>query len=229
MGIYAISDLHLDCTGKKPMHVFGDNWMNHADKIKSNWEHTVAEKDTVLLPGDLTWALPRKAAEPDLRWINDLPGHKIVVEGNHDFFWDGTKKLNATYDNITFLKCSHTICEGFGICGTRGWILPDYPNFTSHDKKIYNRELNRLKLSLGSAVKEGMQKIIVMMHFPPSNRSGHSGFIDLIQQYPVWQVIYGHLHSESEFDTSIRGEHKGIVFRLVSADYLDFSPILIMK
>jgi hypothetical protein len=226
MGIFAISDLHLDSTGQKPMNVFGANWENHTAKIKINWGYTVAEDDTVLVPGDLSWAKTLAEAETDLRFINGLGGKIICVEGNHDYWWDGTNKLNDTYDNITFLRNTHVLCEGFGICGMRGWVLPDCPDFTAHDEKIYKRELNRLKLSLDSAMKAEVKKIIVMMHFPPCNQTGKSEFIDLMKNYPVKKVVYGHLHG-NEFDAGIKGIADGIEYNLVSADFLDFTPTMI--
>jgi len=227
VGIFAISDLHLGFGCDKPMDKFGENWHNHADKIQNEWIRTITERDTVLIPGDISWAINMREATADLQFINNLPGKKIVVEGNHDqYWWKSTKKLNETYDSTLFLRNTHVMCEDFAICGTRGWNCPGYSDFTAHDEKIYEREVNRLKISLDSAVKAGASQIIVMIHFPPTINEMESGFTELIHSYPVKMVTYGHLHGQ-EFDASIRGIVNGVEYILVSADYLNFSPIQI--
>ena len=228
MGIFAISDLHLGFSCDKPMDIFGENWRNHADIIQSEWMRIITEGDTILVPGDISWAINMQEAATDLQFLNDLPGKKIIVEGNHDqYWWQSTKKLNEAYDNLLFLRNTHVICEGFAICGTRGWNCPGYTDFTDHDEKIYKREVNRLKMSLDSAIKAGVSQIIAMIHYPPSINEMESGFTELIHLYPVKMVVYGHLHGQ-HFDASIKGMVNGVEYILASADYLNFCPVRIV-
>jgi len=228
MAIFAISDLHLGFSCDKPMEVFGENWRNHGDKIKNKWLHTISEEDTVLIPGDISWAIDMGKAAADLQFLNNLPGKKIAIEGNHDqYWWQSTKRLNEAYDSILFLRNTHGMHESFAICGTRGWNCPGYTDFTAHDEKIYKREVNRLRVSLDSAIKAGASQIIVMIHYPPAIKEMDSGFTELIYSYPVKMVVYGHLHGR-DFDTGIKGSVKGVEYILVSADYLDFCPVRIV-
>lgn len=228
MSIYAIGDLHLSGTVNKPMDKFGRNWENHDQKIKKNWLKIISEKDTVLIPGDISWGMTLEEAEIDLRYINELPGKKIFIRGNHDYWWKSVTKLNALYDNMYFLQNDFVPIEGFAVCGGRGWICPNDVKFTSHDQKIYEREEKRLRLSLQAAKKAKYERVIVMMHYPPTNENLEpSIFTNLFEEFKVEKVVYGHLHGKDSFNFGLQGLYNGIEYKLVSSDYIDFMPVLI--
>lgn len=231
MKVFAIADLHLSHASNKPMDVFGDNWMSHMEKIKKNWEQHITEQDVVLIPGDISWAMRLKEAEIDLNWLDALPGQKICIRGNHDYWWDRPGKLNRIYTKTYFLQNTVYKLDEIGICGTRGWTLGEAcdEEVKAENERLVERECVRLKLSLEAALKEGVKEIWVMLHYPP-NAEGEkdSPFIELMKQYPVTRVIYGHLHDKSSWENAPLGERDGILYHLVSADYLDFIPICLM-
>lgn len=235
MALYAISDLHLSfCNGEektyKPMDIFGENWKSHYKKIEKNWNVKITDEDTVLIAGDVSWGRNLIESENDFAFIESLKGKKIITCGNHDYWWCSTSLLNKKYNNIYFLRNCYTIYEEYAICGARGWICPNDSAFTDHDKKIYKRELNRVKLSLDDAVKNGYKKIILMLHFPPTNdRKENSGFTDIIKEYNVEKVVYGHLHGSNYFNSSLQGDVLNTEYILTSCDYLNFDPIKIIK
>lgn len=224
MSLYAISDFHLSLKQNKPMDVFGENWHGHHDKIKENWLKTISNDDTVLIPGDISWSMKINDGLEDLAWIHQLPGKKIFVKGNHDYWWDGYSKISNLYEDMKFIQNNYFSYGKYAICGTRGWICPSNDNFTSHDRKIYNRELIRLKLSLDKAASDGFEKFIVMLHYPPTNdKFDGSGFTDVIKAYNVKKVVYGHLHGPFNYKI-LEGEKEGTEYILASCDYLDFKP-----
>lgn len=229
MSIYVIADLHLSFTQNKPMNIFGDNWTNHEEKIKQNWLEKVKQNDTVILPGDFSWATYLEDTKLDFEYLNNLPGKKILLKGNHDYWWTTLTKMRKfisdnNFENIDFLYNNSYLVEDKIIVGTRGWILQD----TEESKKMINRENERLKLSLKNAIENfGEDKeIIVFMHYPPLSSKNllnnlHLEFYKTMKQYDVKRCYYGHLHGNSHTD-AIEGEIGGIDFNLVSADYLDF-------
>lgn len=225
MGLFAIADLHFGFSVEKPMSIFGAHWEGHSEKIINNWRREVSKEDTVLIPGDISWGMKEEEAAADLEVIQDLPGRKIFLEGNHDYWWKSAAKLERKYEGMRFLKNDCDLYENVFICGTRGWLCPNDSHFTAQDKKLYEREQIRLRLSLDSAMRKGAEEILLMMHFPPMNdKQENSAFLDIISEYPISHVVYGHLHGKSSHDNGIKGEKKGIFFHLVSADYLDFCP-----
>jgi uncharacterized protein len=227
MGLYAISDLHLALSGEKPMDIFGEKWIKHDEKIKDNWLLKVKEEDTVLIAGDISWSIKMEEGLKELMWIHNLPGKKILIKGNHDYWWQGISKLNELYNDMNFIQNNFFTYEEYAICGTRGWVSPG-ENYTSHDRKIYDREIIRLKLSLDAAVNEGYKKLIVMVHYPPTNeRFSETEFIKVFKEYNVEKVIYGHLHGPS-FSNILQGNVDGVEYILTSADYIDFNPIKIL-
>ncbi|WP_244834607.1 metallophosphoesterase [Clostridium sp. BJN0001] len=229
MALYTISDLHLGFNVEKPMDVFGEKWKDHAFKIKSNWLKKIKDTDTVLIAGDISWSLKEKDSEYDLNFINDLPGRKIISKGNHDYWWGSISKLNSLYENTKFIQNNFYTYKDYAICGTRGWICPGSDKFTSKDEKIYLREQIRLKLSLDEAKKNGYDKIIVMIHYPPVNEKFEdSAFTEIFKQYNVEKVIYGHLHGAVLKGKLYQGMIDGIEYMLTSSDYIDFDPIKIM-
>lgn len=230
MSIFVISDLHLSFFpgADKPMDVFGPRWFQHAQRLETNWRLSIREEDTVLLPGDISWALKLEDARYDLDWIAALPGQKILLKGNHDLWWNGITKLNRMYEGMTFLQNDHVSAEGYCICGSRGWLTPDNEDFTAGDEKIYRRELLRLESSLQSAAEEALP-ILGIMHYPPVSDAGHfSGFQQLFEDYGVKDVYYGHIHGEDGFRSCIQGVHHGIGYHLVSLDYLQCQPLRIV-
>lgn len=227
MAIYAIADLHLSFAKPKPMDIFGDNWANHYIKIKNDWMEKVKDDDLVLIPGDFSWAMDLENTYKDFEYLCNLPGRKILIKGNHDYWWESLKKLKEfieenEFKNIEFLHNNSYEFEGQIITGTRGWnLIPNEEN----DIAIINRELIRLELSLQDGIKKfGEDKeILVCMHYPPTNKEllENSEFIKIMQKYKVKRCIYGHLHGEAQSE-AIEGKIGGIELKLISADYLDF-------
>lgn len=229
MSLYAIGDLHFSTAVNKPMNIFGDNWDNHEEKIINSWKSKVNEEDTVLIVGDTSWAINMNEAEEDLNIIHNLPGKKIYVKGNHDYWWTTVAKLNKLYDDMSFLQNNFYQYEEYAICGTRGWICPNDVKFTEDDDKIYKREAHRLKLSLDAAKKDGFKKIIVITHYPPTNdKLDPSLFTEIYESYGVEKVVYGHLHGKESFKMGLKGIRNEVEYNLVSCDYVDFNLIKIM-
>ena len=230
MDIYAIGDLHLSGSVNKPMDIFGDKWKNHDSRIAKNWMKLVNEEDIVLIPGDISWAMTLEEAMVDLDFIHHLPGKKIFIKGNHDYWWHSVSRLNSLYQGMYFLQNTSYPIGDYGICGSRGWTCPGLAEMDQQDIKIYNREAKRLELSLQHAKQLGCKKIIVMLHYPPTNENKDpSLFTELFKQYPVKQVVYGHLHGKGSFDHSLKGMHEGINYTLVSADAIAFCPHKIIR
>lgn len=230
MAIYAIGDLHLSISVDKPMDVFGDRWVDYMNKIKSNWLEFIREEDTVLIPGDTCWAISLEEAKEDLAWLDALPGKKIISRGNHDYWWETLRKMNPLFESISFIHNSFIPIEDYAICGTRGWISPNDASFSEQDEKIYEREQHRLKLSLEQAIKAGYDKIIVMLHYPPTNdRKEYSKIQMILENHQVKQVVYGHLHTKHCWHLSLNGLVNDISYHLVASDYLNFVPKKIVE
>ncbi len=225
--IFAIADLHLAGGQEKPMCVFGEHWHLHDERIFATWKEKIGEKDLILIPGDISWAMRFDDAKDDLKALSSLPGMKVFVRGNHDYWWQKITLLNTLDPKMFFIQNNAFKFDKFIICGSRGWNIPGSANFTSEDEKIYARELLRMRMSLEAGVKLQREKedIIVMVHFPPAQENiPESGFIDLFQEFGVKAVVYGHLHDEFSQKLAIEGLRNGIEYHLVSADYIDFSP-----
>ncbi len=228
MKIFAIGDLHLSHDTDKPMDIFGPHWQNHIQKIKMNWEEHITHEDVVLVLGDISWAMRLIEAKQDLDWLDHLPGKKICIRGNHDYWWDRPKKLEQAYPNMFFLQNTAYTLGHMTLCGARGWICPNTTHFTLEDERLFNRELKRLTLSLDTAMKEGATEIWVMLHYPPTfGEEKTSPLTDLLEKYPVTRVIYGHLHDELSWNLAIQGSYNGILYQLAAADYLQFNPLLL--
>lgn len=220
--IYAVSDLHLPGGQEKPMDIFGDHWADHWGQISADWQVKVNPEDWVLIAGDISWAMTVEEALPDLARIDAMPGRKIIIRGNHDYWWDSiTKVRSALPPSITAVQNDHAVAEGIAVCGTRGWSVPGGREFTEHDRKIYERECIRLGLSLQSAPRD--MPIIVMIHYPPYNDPREdTGFTELVRRYPVADVVFGHLHGISLKHVR-EGEYGDVRYHLTSCDYLGFS------
>ncbi|MDS0525567.1 metallophosphoesterase [Clostridium sp. SHJSY1] len=229
MALYAISDLHLAFNDNKPMDIFGEKWNNHDQKIKENWIKKVREEDTVLIAGDISWAMKEEDSKADLQWIDSLPGKKIISKGNHDYWWGSISKLNSMFEKTKFLQNNYFVYNDYAICGTRGWICPGTERFTEKDNKIYLRELIRLRLSLDEAKKAGYDKFIVMLHYPPTNEKfEESGFTSIIKEYDVEKVIYGHLHGNG-LNRVLNGLVDKVEYIMTSVDFIDFDPKKIIE
>lgn len=224
MALFAISDLHLSFGTNKPMDVFG--WKDYENRLREQWNRVVAPEDWVLLPGDISWATYLEETEADFRFIHQLNGQKIIGKGNHDYWWTTAKKMreyaeNKGFFSLRFLYNNSYLWKTTGICGTRGWC--NHGNM-AEDAHLWERELQRLQLSLESA--KNSKTIICCLHYPPVDLSGRlSGeHMKLFHQYGVSRVIYGHIHGP-RFDGRLPEEMEGIHFQLVSCDYLDFVPL----
>lgn len=233
MAIFAIADTHLGLEVDKPMDIFGSQWQDHEKYLAENWKNTVQDNDTVVIPGDISWAMHLEEARADLSFLDQLPGRKILIRGNHDYWWSSIAKLEkfCAQENLTslaFLRNNAFLIEpDTVICGTRGWILPDDPDFAEADEKVYRRELGRLELSLQCAVKLGGKecRLIVCLHYPPYNRERkHSAFTDILGAYHVEHCVYGHIHGE--LTDPARGiVIEGVRYSLVASDALGFKPL----
>lgn len=229
MALYAIGDLHLSSHVDKPMDIFGPQWIRHHEKIQEDWCSKVNEKDTVLIPGDISWGMNIQEASSDLKWIEKLPGDKILLKGNHDYWWNSISKISTAFPTMNFLQNNFFTYGDYAICGTRGWICPNNKKFTQQDEKIYQREVHRLKLSLEEAQKSKFYKIIVMLHYPPTNDLLEASlFTELLKTYNVEMVVYGHLHGEEAYAGGLQGEHEGITYHLASCDFLDFKLLKLL-
>lgn len=230
MAIWAIADLHLSHDQSKPMDIFGNAWENHAEKIAANWRRNVDEDDLIIVAGDISWAMQLPEALADLGWVAALPGRKLLVRGNHDYWWSSISKVRAALPpGLVALQNDHFIFEGWAVCGTRGWLCPGEDGFDEeHDEKIYRRELGRLKLSLDSALKAGQKRIIAALHYPPFNRQGDSsGFTELLERYGVKHCVFGHVHDEGR-EKLFQGTRGGVTYRFVASDGVDFTPVLVV-
>lgn len=232
MKIYSISDLHLSINSPKPMDIFGDKWENYWEKIKEDWQNKVTDNDLVLIAGDISWALKLNDAILDLEEIAKLNGKKIIIRGNHDYWWNSyTKVKNALPNNMFAIQNNALKFGNFVICGTRGWTVENQKS-TEDDIKIINRELIRLELTLNEAKKLAEQdnsKIILMMHYPPFNALWQdSPFTDLISKYNVSAVVYGHLHGKNcrTQDIIIKNDTP---YHITSCDQVDNQLQLIMQ
>ena len=224
MALYAIGDLHLCLGAPKPMDIFGGAWEGYMEKLKKGIS-CIGPEDTTVLLGDLSWALSLDDAQADFAWIDQIPGRKIILKGNHDYWWSTAAKFyqfcnKHGFKNQFILNNNHFEYDGYAICGTRGWFFEEEKS-KEHDEKVFKRELIRLETSLKSA---GDLPKIVFLHYPPRYK-GYScePILELLQRYDVRICYYGHLHSASHA-LAVEGLWDGVEYRLVSADKLNFLP-----
>jgi len=219
LNIYAISDLHLPAK-EKPMDIFGAHWENHFEKISADWLDKVTDEDIVLLPGDLTWAMRLEDAMEDIARVGALPGRKIILRGNHDYWWSGIGQVRRALPGGMFAVQNDAMAlDGIIFAGTRGWTLPG-GDATKDDLKIYERERLRMDMSLKSARRLGDGMLVVMMHYPPFSQASE-GFTDILRQYGADVCVYGHLHGAG-LQFGFTGERDGIMYHQVSCDGLGF-------
>ncbi|MDH4120409.1 MAG: metallophosphoesterase [Deltaproteobacteria bacterium] len=231
MNIWAISDIHLSFTRDKPMHVFGEGWRNHWEKIEQNWRQRVAPEDVVLVPGDVSWSRKFSDGLKELEWIHRLPGRlKLLVRGNHDHWWPLTPADAARVPATLRLLAGEALSvEGEVFCGTGGWLAPGDPYYTDLDRPSYQRELEAFRRSLDAALElSGGRPFHALLHFPPTTSQGKpTAFQALLAEYPVKTLTFGHFHFPHEWQATPQGNVKGVRYALVSADYVDFAPVRI--
>ena len=224
MALYAMGDLHLCLGAPKPMDIFGGAWVGYMDKLKEGVAH-ITEEDTTVLLGDLSWALDLPSAAQDFAWINEIPGRKIILKGNHDYWWSTVAKFNKFcaengFENLHLLNNNCFEYGDWAICGTRGWFFEEERS-GQHDEKVFRRELCRLEASLKAA---GEKNKMVFLHYPPRYKGYECReILDLLQTYGVRHCYYGHLHGGSH-KLAMEGLWDGVEFHLVAADYIGFKP-----
>lgn len=229
MALYAIGDLHLCLGAPKPMDVFGGNWPGYMEKLREGMSVIGAEDTTVLL-GDLSWALDLDSAAADFAWIDQIPGKKIILKGNHDYWWNTAAKFRRFCENHNFhdLNLLNNNCYEYGdwaICGTRGWFFEE-ERCGQHDEKVFRRELIRLETSLKAA---GEKPKMVFLHYPPRYKGYEcKEILELFKTYQVHRCYYGHLHGGSH-KLALQGLWNGVAYSLVSADYLNFQPACVIS
>ena len=224
MALYAIGDLHLCLGAPKPMDIFGGAWVGYMDKLKEGMS-VIRPEDTTVLLGDLSWALDLESSAADFGWIQEIPGKKIILKGNHDYWWSTAAKFEKFcrehgFQDMSLLNNNCYAYEDFAICGTRGWFFEEERS-GAHDEKVFKRELLRLEASLKAA---GDRRKLVFLHYPPRYKGYECAeILKLLEAYGVRRCFYGHLHGGSH-KLAMEGQWDGVEFRLTSADYLGFKP-----
>lgn len=231
--VFAIADLHLSLSGQKPMDRFGSVWKLHHQRVEENWRAMIGAQDLVLLPGDLSWGMRLEDAQIDLDFIAALPGCKVLLRGNHDYWWQSLSKLRKAFPALHFLQNDAFSFENVGVCGTRGWDLRPARGFEDeHDETIFKREVERLKLSIQALPKKAERRI-AMLHYPPLlPHQKDTEFSRLLTESKIDLCVYGHLHlANIDDETSgpparpFEGEYRGVLYRIVACDRLDMVPL----
>jgi len=225
VAFYALADLHLGFAMGKPMDLFGPQWEDHPRRIAENWRRVVGENDVVLIPGDISWAMKEEQVRPDLEFIAALPGRKVLLRGNLDYWWHAIGKVRELLPpGLAAIQNDHLVMDGVAICGTRGWNIPGAGQEGGDDPKLYARERGRRVISLASAP-AGRPKI-ALLHFPPLiTGSAEAGFTDLLERHGVALCVYGHLHGVRDHRLGLQGERNGVRYILCAADAVDFTPV----
>jgi predicted phosphohydrolase len=229
--LFALADLHLSLSGEKPMDIFGELWRDHAGRMARQWDRTVEPEDTVLLPGDLSWARKLAEAAIDLEWIGARPGRKLLLKGNHDSWWSGIGSLRSVLPEgcEALHNDSHRVGD-WVVVGARGWLSPDDPTATEQDRAIFRRELERLRLSIRDADRRHGRELprLAMVHYPPWVEGYEpTAVVDALRKAGVRECVYGHLHGE-DHRLAIAGNREGIRFHFVASDAVDFTPALVL-
>lgn len=229
MSLYVIGDLHLTFSDpSKTMEVF-PGWENYQERIEKNWLETVKPEDTVVIAGDLSWGMSLQQAEPDFRFINGLPGRKLILKGNHDYWWVTKKKMETFFaengfDTLNIIHNNHYAYENYGICGTRGWVNGTDGSRDVQDEKVLKREVQRLETSIKSAVEAGLEPL-VFMHYPPIFASNFNyDILEILYRYNIKECYYGHIHGRSAHELCVKNTYDGVNFHLISGDYIHFMP-----
>ncbi|MCI2046709.1 MAG: metallophosphoesterase [Faecalibacterium sp.] len=227
MAIFAIGDLHLSLGAAKPMDIF-PGWEGYVPRLEKNWRALIGPGDTVVLAGDISWAMKLEDTKADFTFLQSLPGQKLLMKGNHDYWWTTANKMNVYlaangFDTLHILHNNAYSVEGVSLCGTRSWL---FDPGEAHDEKVMHREIGRLKASLDAA-QEGEK--LVFLHYPPLYPgTGAPEVIATLREYGVKRCFYGHLHGQS-LRYAVQGDIDGIRYKLISADGLDFCPYLVSR
>ncbi|MCD7742648.1 MAG: metallophosphoesterase [Ruminococcus sp.] len=230
MSLFVIADLHLSLSVDKPMDIFG-GWDNYVNRLEESWQCKVKPEDTVVIPGDFSWAMKLQDALEDFKFLDRLNGKKILSKGNHDYWWSSLQKMTKFFvdNNINSISFLHNNCYqygNYGICGTRGWISE---NGETEDKKVLLREAMRLETSITDAEKQGL-KPLVFLHYPPIYLSGiNEEIMSVLRQHNIKECFYGHIHGKKGHACAFKGNYDGINYHLISSDYLQFVPLDITK
>ena len=228
MAVYAIADLHLSFGTDKPMDVFS-GWTNYTERIRNNWQKLIGENDTVVIAGDVSWAMKLSETDADFRFIHSLNGHKIILKGNHDYWWSTKAKMDKYiaekgFDSISILHNNYYAADGIALCGSRGWF---YDAEEDADKLILNREVGRLRMSIEPALRDGYEPI-VFLHYPPIyNNMECDEILGVLKEYNIKKCFYGHIHGGNAAKKAFIGEKYGINFKLIACDYLGFMPLAV--
>ncbi len=231
MAVYTISDLHLPLGIDKPMDIFGKSWANYVERLCDNWLSLIKPEDTVVLGGDFSWATYLEESEKDFEYLNALTGRKILLKGNHDYWWTTANKLNTftkehNFQNIEFLHNNFFEADGIAIAGTRGWLCPQGA-MNEENSRIYARELLRLEASIKAAKNAGCENIAVFMHYPPLLKDFRQNpMTELLEREEITRCYFGHLH-KSGSQNAFTGTQNGVKYILTAADFLEFMPILV--
>ena len=225
MSLFVIGDTHLSLSTDKPMDIFG-GWKNYMQRLEENWRSVVQPQDTVIIPGDVSWGMSLEQAKEDFLFLHRLPGKKILMKGNHDYWWTTRAKMESFLeenglDSLSILHNNAVSVEGLSLCGSRGWM---FEQGQEHDKKIINREAGRIRASLQDAQRFGEQEKVLILHYPPVvMQDSIPEFFEVMNQYGVRRCYYGHIHSHG-CRFAFQGEWCGVQLEMVSADYLRFMP-----
>lgn len=233
MSLYVIGDLHLSFSDpSKTMSVFS-GWQDYQEKIESNWRKIVKPDDTIVLAGDISWGMSLQQALPDFQFINGLPGEKIILKGNHDYWWMTMKKMETFFETeslstLKILHNNHFKYGSYGICGTRGWVNGTDNKSDVQDEKVLRREVQRLETSIRSAIDAGLEPI-VFMHYPPifANNFNYD-ILEVLYRYKIQKCYYGHIHGRSAHELCVQGVYDDIDFHLIAGDCLQFVPELVV-
>ncbi len=232
MKIFALADLHLSLSQHKPMDIFGPVWVEHHLRIAENWQQLAGPQDWILVCGDISWAMDLSGAAKDLEFIARLPGNKVLIRGNHDYWWKSISQVRERLpQGIVAIQNDFVAVNGLAVCGTRGWTVPgeSESQMAEDDQKIYRRELIRAEMSLTKAEKAGYKEKIFMLHFPPfMNGILDGGFRSLFADFGVRVCVYGHMHG-SDHRFAVEGMIDGVRYIFVAADYTDFTPVEILE
>ncbi len=233
MALFAISDLHLAIGMDKPMDIFGLHWENHVRQIEQAWNTLISADDTVVIPGDISWGMTLDQAMPDFEFLDRLPGKKIILKGNHDYWWSSVTKIERFFEekklwSIRLLKNNcFRVDDSILLCGTRGWILPCENSFRQSDEIIFKRELGRLNTSLTQArtLQAPEDQIIVALHYPPLLPTClETEFTRMMEEFQVKRCLFGHIHGNGK-ERAYEGERNGVFYQNISADKLAFKPL----
>ena len=232
MRVFAIGDMHLAGGAGKTMDRFGDHWIDHDLRIFSAWDAIGSHDDLLIVAGDTSWAMRLEDALPDLARVGAMKGRKLLLKGNHDYWWQSESKLRRTIDpSIVPLNARSLIVNRIAIAGARGWVCPDDRFFTAPDRKVYEREVGRLRRALEplSGMRDQYDSLIVALHYPPVNsKHESSGFTELIDEFRADFCLYGHLHGE-DIAGALTGKREATRYHLVSADAVGFAPALVLQ